>query len=53
MYSELVEQYSKDMFRLAQQYINGTLDDENYYNEVNYLLEEFEKKVQVGIKWIL
>lgn len=50
MYSKLVEQYSIDLFNITRQYMNGQLDDENYYNEINYLLEEFERKVKEELK---
>ena len=44
MYSKLVKKYSDEMYDLTRHYNNGVIDDENYYNEINYLLEEFEKK---------
>ena len=46
MYSELVEKYTLDIYKITRLYNNGELDDENYYNEISYLLEEFERKVK-------
>ena len=47
MYSELVKNGSVKMYDLTRQYNNGQLDDENYYNEINYLLKEVERKTKI------
>ena len=48
MYSELVKNYSVKMYDLTRQYNNGQLEDENYYNEINYLLKEVERKTKIN-----